>query len=295
MISLRERLVRFLEEEKPLQVIYQNFNDEMPSTIRGRLNENIGKCFQRVERGVYIAHSGDNQALILEGDAWETLPTFPDNHFDAIITDPPYSALDKQMQTGTARERNRRGGWDFQTRDIDNELLNELYRVLKPGGHMFVFMPAAGRSMHGDIADYNEQQRQLTMGAGFRYNRTWIWDKVQIGMGYYGRARHELIFFYSKGKPYNMGGFKRKPNPQHYIHDVLVASRPSHRKKKHQTEKPIEILADMLQFSTDEGDIVLDPFAGGLGLAEACLKTGRNAVCIELDKDNIETGITRFN
>ena len=101
MISLRERLVQFLEEEKPLQVIYQNFEDELPSTIRGRLNENIGKCFQRVERGVYIAHTGDNQALIINADSWETMPTFPDNHFDAVITDPPYSALDRQMQTGT--------------------------------------------------------------------------------------------------------------------------------------------------------------------------------------------------
>ena len=294
MISLRERLVQFLEEEKPLQVIYQNFEDELPSTIRGRLNENIGKCFQRVERGVYIAHTGDNQALIIEGDAWATLPTFPDNHFDAVITDPPYSALDRQMQTGTARERNRRGGWDFETKDLDEEILRELHRVLKPGGHMFVFMPAAGRSMYGDIADYNERQRQLTMEVGFTYNRTWIWDKVQIGMGYYGRARHELIFFYSKGKPYNMGGFSRKPNPQHYIHDILTAPRPSNARKRHQTEKPIEILADMLQFSTEEGDLVLDPFAGGLGIAEACLKTGRNAVCIELDNNNINRGLTRF-
>jgi DNA modification methylase len=157
-----------------------------------------------------------------------------------------------------------------------------------------VFMPAAGRSMYGDIADYNERQRQLTMEAGFTYNRTWIWDKVHPGMGYYGRARHELIFFYSKGKPYNMGGFSRKPNPQHYIHDILTAPRPSNARKRHQTEKPIEILADMLQFSTEEGDLVLDPFAGGLGIAEACLKTGRNAVCIELDNNNINRGLTRF-
>ena len=284
-----------MESANTLQVIYQNFEDELPSTIRGRLNENIGKCFQRVERGVYIAHTGDNQALIINADTWETMPTFPDNTFDGLIFDPPYPALDKQMQTGTTRARNRKGGWDFETRDLDEEILREFYRVLKPGGHMFIFMPAAGATSYGDTAEYNENQRQLTMKAGFRYNKTWIWDKVHIGMGYYGRPRHELIFFYSKGKPNNLGGFSRKPNPQHYIHDILRATRPSSRKKKHQTEKPIEILADILQFSTDEGDLVLDPFAGGLGLAEACLKTGRNAVCIELDPHNIETGITRFD
>ncbi len=294
MKSLRERLVEFLEHPQPLQAIYHNFEDALPTTIRGRLNENIGKCFQRIERGVYIAHCGDNQALIIEGDAWKVLPTFPDDHFDQIITDPPYSAVDKQMQTGTTRSRNQKGGWDFKTRDLDEEIMRELYRVLKPGGHMFVFMPAAGRTMYGDTADYNEKQRQLMMKAGFWYNRTWIWDKVQIGMGYYGRARHELIFFCSKGKPDNKGGFKRKPNPQHYVHDVLVASRPSPSKKKHQTEKPIEIVADILQFGSEEGDLILDPFAGGLGLAEACLKTGRNAVCIELEQENIQTGLTRF-
>jgi site-specific DNA-methyltransferase (adenine-specific) len=294
MQSLRERLVEFLEHPRPLQVIYHNF-DELPTTIRGRLNENIGKCFQRIERGVYIAHCGDNQALILEADAWKVMPTFPDNHFTAIITDPPYTAVDKQMQTGTTRSRNQKGGWDFKTKDLDEEILQEMYRVLKPGGHMFVFMPAAGRTSYSDTADYNENQRQLAMETGFRYNRTWIWDKVTIGMGYYGRATHELIFFYSKGKPDNMGGFNRKPNPQHYISDVLRARKLPPSQKRHQTEKPIEILADIVQYSTLEDDIVLDPFAGALGIAEVCLKTGRNVVCIELDPGTIESGLPRFD
>ena len=76
---------------------------------------------------------------------------------------------------------------------------------------------------------------------------------------------------------------------------ILEAPRPNPRTKLHQTEKPTAILADMLQFGSEEGDLILDPFAGALGLAEACLKTGRNAVCIELEQENIQTGLTRFD
>jgi site-specific DNA-methyltransferase (adenine-specific) len=71
----------------------------------------------------YKLHLGDNLA---------TLKTYPDNHFDSIVTDPPYGIefLGKD--------------WDRHVGTID--LYKECLRVLKPGGYMLAF--SAARTYH---------------------------------------------------------------------------------------------------------------------------------------------------
>lgn len=61
---------------------------------------------------------------IINGDCLEVLKTFPANHFDSVVTDPPYglSFMGKK--------------WDHQVPAI--EIWQEVLRVLKPGGHMLV-------------------------------------------------------------------------------------------------------------------------------------------------------------
>ena len=66
------------------------------------------------------------------GDNAETLKQYPDNHFDSIVTDPPY-------------------GIEFMGKDWDKhtgavETWNECFRVLKPGGHILAF--SASRTYH---------------------------------------------------------------------------------------------------------------------------------------------------
>ena len=57
-----------------------------------------------------------------KGDCFEVLRTYPDNHFDSVVTDPPYgiSFMGKK--------------WDYQIPSV--YLWMEVLRVLKPGGHM---------------------------------------------------------------------------------------------------------------------------------------------------------------
>lgn len=66
------------------------------------------------------------------GDNLVTLKTYPDNHFDSIVTDPPYGIdfLGKE--------------WDSHTGTV--ELYKECLRVLKPGGYLLAF--SAARTYH---------------------------------------------------------------------------------------------------------------------------------------------------
>ena len=72
------------------------------------------------------------QYQIIQGDNREALKSFPDNHFDSIVTDPPYGIdfLGK--------------AWDANTGAL--ETYQECLRVLKPGGHILAF--SAARTYH---------------------------------------------------------------------------------------------------------------------------------------------------
>ena len=54
--------------------------------------------------------------------------------------------------------------------------------------------------------------------------------------------------------------------------------------KAHPAEKPVPLMSFYIKNSTNEGDIVLDPFMGSGTTAIACVNTGRNFIGFELDK-----------
>lgn len=266
-----------------MQEIYAEFSDEKPTTIRGRLNENINRAFKRISRGVYLAVSGDTKALIIEGDAWKVIKEFDENSIDAIITDSGYTCLNKHYQKGSTRKRNLNKNIGFQTRDIDKELLSEMLRILKPGGHFFSFLPADGK----DTLEYNNEFINMAIKAGFRFNKRFIWDKVRIGMGYNGRNRYEQIIFLSKGKrhmPYDLS-----------IPDVLTHKLVNPAKRIHDAQKPIELIKDIMRFCTKKRDVVLDPFGGSMATAKAGLAINRHTICIEIDRNVIDTAIAEEN
>lgn len=103
----------------------------------------------------------DGRVLLYPGDCREVLRAFPDNHFDSVVTDPPYAlvsitkrfgatALSDETQTSD-RSRNGSDGYarlakGFMGKAWDNgdaafavEFWAEVLRVLKPGAHVAAF------------------------------------------------------------------------------------------------------------------------------------------------------------
>lgn len=274
-ITLKDKLVDFLiNNPSELKEIYEKFKGETKTTIRGRINENIDKAFKRLSKGVYVAIKGDSKALIIEGDVWEVIKEFEDSSMDAIITDSPYTTIDQYFGLGTTKRQ--KTGWNFETKNIDRPLLKEMYRVLKPGGHFFSFHPSDSK----DTLTHNSEMILNSVKEGFEFNKKWIWDKKWMSMGYNGRNRHEQIFFFSKGK-------RNKPHDLR-IPDVLTHTRIHPSKKLHDTEKPVELIKDIVKFCSKEGDTILDMFAGSLVLAQAGLELNRNTISVELDGQMIK-------
>ena len=69
---------------------------------------------------------------IICGDSLEVLKNFEDSYFDSVVTDPPYGLAFMGKK------------WDYDVPQV--ELWKEVYRVLKPGGHILSF--AGSRTYH---------------------------------------------------------------------------------------------------------------------------------------------------
>ena len=56
-------------------------------------------------------------------------------------------------------------------------------------------------------------------------------------------------------------------------------------KKSHPHEKPLDLIDIFVKNSSNEGDLILDPFLGSGTTAMACQKNNRNSIGFELSKD----------
>jgi len=79
-----------------------------------------------------MTQSIDSRFTLHQGNNIDVLKGYPDNHFDSVVTDPPYGIdfLGK--------------AWDSNTGSVDT--YKECLRVLKPGGHLLAF--SAARTYH---------------------------------------------------------------------------------------------------------------------------------------------------
>lgn len=112
------------------------------------------------------------------------------------------------------------------------------------------------------------------------------------------------IMFFSKGKARSMRIDKKKSDSTGQIHSMSGSNgmlptmfdiQPVSKKNKiHQSELPVELCEEILEYVTYQGEIVLDSFAGSGAVGVAALNKKRSCILIEILKENIEKIKNRF-
>lgn len=201
---------------------------------------------------------------LMLGDCLERMKEIPSGSIDMILTDPPYGMKYKR------HIKNPR----FDEIMNDNNLqwlpavMDEIKRILTKNGNMYIFC-----SWHNCDIFKNELQKR------FHLKNMLIWNKGGNGMGDlrtdYGGI-YEVIFFIvnNTGNQRGLNG-KRDSN-------ILSFSRSGN--KLHPTEKPVAIMEYLVSKSTDEGNVVLDPFMGSGTTGVACANLNREFIGIEMDE-----------
>lgn len=239
------------------------------------------------------------------GDCLEVLPTIADGSVDCIITDLPYSVLNKS---------NPSAKWDKEI-DMDR-MWEQVWRVLKPNGACILF----GQGLFS---------AKLMMSNPRNYRYTLIWDKCRA-TGFLNankmplRYHEDILVFYRKLPTYNpqmedLNGRERN-HPQGYgdhreynrCYGDIKRITPQIFDKKHPrsiikiprehickselthpTMKPIALMEYLIKTYSNEGDTILDFTMGSGSTMVACVNTNRKGIGIELMEEYYNIAIKR--
>lgn len=214
-----------------------------------------------------------------QGDCLELLKDIPDGSVDLILTDPPYKVTSRGSSGGTGgmlKSDINKSGMVFKHNTIKfDEWLPECYRVLKNDSHAY-FMTNNKNLL---------PMLRAVESSGFKVFKTIIWAKNTAITNMYYMDSHEYIIFCRKGKAKKINNCGTK--------SVLSFDNP--RNKLHPTEKPVELMEVLITNSTNDGEVVLDPFIGSGSTGVACVNTNRKFIGVELDKDYFEIAQERIN
>jgi len=202
-----------------------------------------------------------------------------DDSVDCVITDPPYGI---DFQSGHRYETPTFDRLDSD-KDVEaavglyRDVLTEVSRVLRDGGHFYTFT-------RWDVYPHF----YAAVSDVFNVRNCIVWQKNNWGMGDLKGAyapAHEFCIFATAGD----GDSLRNGRPP----DVVEHGQPHTEDYNHPTQKPVELVADLLTNSTTEGDRILDPFMGSGTTAVAAVHNNRDYVGFEIDEENYRDVIER--
>ncbi len=262
------------------------------------------KILSIVENKPYFING--NFVLYL-GDCINILSQLPENSVDMIFADPPYNLSNGgfSVQAGRMVSVNK-GTWDV-SRGFDEDYnfhykwLEACKRVLKPGGTLWVSgtyhsiyqcghaLQSLGYHILNDISWFKPNASpNLSCRFFTASHETIIWARKDK------KAKHTFNYDLMKNGNWPEDAIK-KPNLQMRSVWSMGTPKPEEKKYgKHPTQKPLDLLKRIVLASTNEGDIILDPFTGSSTTGIASAINNRKFVGIDMEKNYLELSKKRF-
>ena len=247
-----------------------------------------------------IAYQNPAGAMLLQGDSLEILETFDDATFDMIFADPPYFLSNGGVTCKNGKMVSvNKGRWDksqgaLKNHEFNLRWLQQCQRILKPNGSIWV------SGTHHVIYSIGFAMQTL----GYRILNDIAWFKVNpppnLSCRYFTHGTETIIwagrdaatkhtFNYKLMKEMNEG--KQMKN----LWNIMAPRKKEKTHGKHPTQKPIQLLERIVLASSNEGDLILDPFSGSGTTGVAAIKHNRRYVGIEMSDEYIELASSRID
>ena len=227
----------------------------------------------------------------------ELLSTIENNSVDLVLTDPPYiisrksgmqSYKDSLEKGGKVDEKFGKkyaittefGEWDssFTIDDLE-KAINEFYRILRPGGSCIIFF---------DIWKIETLSKLLSKFSKHRFIE-WVKSNpmpVNQYATYLSNAREIAISCVKGGK----ATFNSKYDNGIYDYPIYGG-----KDRFHPTQKSLPMFEELIKKHSNEGDTIVDPYAGSGTTALAAKNTNRLYLCCEPSDEYFQRGYNRVN
>lgn len=235
---------------------------------------------------------------------------------DCIITSPPYWHL-KKYGADDPREIGQGQSWDEYLSDM-RTVLEQCLRVTTPTGVMWLIADTlrepVKRTGRGELIPLPFELGALAKEVGWRMQEVVIWRKNKtLPYSGEGKLRNliEYILFFTKSRefkhrPYRcaerhmpgsewLAGWPERYHPlgkrpdNCWTFDIDTQGIWQHTERLHYCPFPQELVARMIDLTTDKGDTVLDPFAGIGTVPAQAIAMGRCGVGVELNPSSVQT------
>ena len=233
---------------------------------------------------------------IYNDDCMNILPTIEDKSIECIITDLPYDIVtnygkERAKYSGQLRKLDK-GKADTLTFELD-KFLKEISRV--SNGCIYLF---CGYQQLSQIFNYFHDNKDFMV-------RVCYWHKTNPspmnGQHMYLNSVEPIVFAKRRKTQFNAKcvhnwfEFEQNEEYREFINHKEVFELPTRRSKIHPTEKPVELLQQMILDSTVEFDTVADFCAGSFSTGKGALELNRNFIGVELDKTYFDLGEKALN
>ncbi|AYY78249.1 adenine-specific DNA-methyltransferase [Listeria monocytogenes] len=250
-------------------------------------------------------HMSDDNSIVLLGDSIELMKSMSTNSIDLIFADEPYN-IGKDFG-------NNQDAWESKDDYISwNKLwISEAMRILKENGTMYLmtstqFMP------YIDI--FFQENYHVLSRIIWSYDSSGVQSKKMYGSLYepilmVTKTEKSKITFNSQdilieaktGAKRGLIDYRKNPPVPYNATKVPgnVWEFPRVRFKMdeyedHPTQKPEALLERIIKASSNEGDIVFDPFGGSFSTASVAKRLGRKVISIDLNPDYYKIGLRRL-
>ena len=243
-------------------------------------------------------YDNDNFKL-LHGDALLLLKKIEPQSVDMIFADPPYFlSSDGITCSGGKMVSVNKGEWDKKIdvkkkHKFNKKWIKLCYRVLKDNGTIWI-----SGTMHNIYSIGMALEEE-----GFKIINNITWKKLNpppnISCRFFVHSTETILWAkkdLKKAKHKFNYDLMRELNGGKQAKDVWESSltKPSEKKcGKHPTQKPEVILEKLILASTDEGDLILDPFNGSGTTGIVADRLNRKYIGIEKQKEYLDLTIRR--
>ena len=244
---------------------------------------------------------------LYKGDCRELLDRLPEASVDLIFADPPYNLSNDGFSVHAgSRVSVNKGKWD-KSKGVEEDFafqrswIRACKRVLKQNGTLWisgtyhsiyqcgVALQLEGYHLLNDIAWYKPNASpNLSCRMFTASHETLIWARKD--------KKAKQTFNYHLTREGDWSNDKLK-NPGKQMRSVWSITTPKREEKeygKHPTQKPLALLERIIQSCSNEGDVVLDPFAGSATTGIAAFKHRRKFIGFEKDTQYLTLGKNRL-